>query len=112
VRGATNAADRDLGFWRALRVESRENGTACEARAIMAQVFLLWHRRPLGDDETDEKLLGVYSSEARAAERIEAARSAPGFADFPDDFLIDPYVIDGDEWAEGFVIDPRPDQCQ
>jgi len=34
------------------------------------------------------------------------------FADFPDDFLIDPYVIDGDEWAEGFVIVPRPYQCQ
>ena len=76
------------------------------------QVFLLWHSRPLGDDETDDKLLGVYSSEARATGRIETARSAPGFADFPNDFLIDPYVIDAEEWAEGFVIDPRLDPPQ
>ena len=30
-----------------------------------------------------------------------------GFADHPNDFLIDPYEIDKDEWVEGFVvIDP------
>lgn len=86
------------------------------------EVFLLWHVRhatnPDGsvehvgqdgelvraeEDGDDLKILGVYSTEHRARERIERARSAPGFADEPDCFWIDTYEVDKDQWAEGFI---------
>jgi hypothetical protein len=69
----------------------------------MIEVYLLWHMRPLSDDETDDKLLGVYSSEESAKRRIRSASNVPGFADYPDAFMIDRYQVDKDEWTEGFV---------
>jgi len=51
----------------------------------------------------DVKLLGCYSTEARAHERIGRARLSPGFAEEPDCFTISRYTVDQDEWAEGYV---------
>ena len=85
-------------------------------------VFLLWHvahhntagedggARHLGDGEVhvdeqdgdDVKLLGVYSSRQQAEARINTARHAPGFADEPECFMVGEYVVDQDEWIEGF----------
>ncbi|MDX3191438.1 hypothetical protein PV458_23765 [Streptomyces sp. MN03-5084-2B] len=89
------------------------------------EVFLLWHVRHVpgpdgsvehfGDggelvwaeeDGDDLKLLGVYSTEHAARERLERAGSTPGFADEPDCFLVDRYVVDQDQWDEGFVAVP------
>lgn len=67
------------------------------------RVFLLWHSHGKGDGKTDDKLLGVYSSRARAEERWQRALALPGFRDVPEGFLIDEYVVDHDQWAEGFV---------
>ena len=65
-------------------------------------VFLLWHGDDL-DDGPDAKLLGVYSTELAAEDRIERARSLPGFRDQPDAFQITAYALDKDEWVEGYV---------
>ena len=67
-------------------------------------VYLLWHSRPLHDDppETDDKLLGIYSSRERAMSRIERAKTNPGFRDYPDAFLIEECEVDRDEWRQGF----------
>ncbi|MEV7182359.1 hypothetical protein [Kitasatospora sp. NPDC093679] len=54
-------------------------------------------------DGDDAKLLGVYSTEALAEERIHRARLLPGFAEEPDCFHIGEYTLDRDEWTEGFV---------
>ncbi|MFJ3308752.1 hypothetical protein ACIPSA_38060 [Streptomyces sp. NPDC086549] len=54
-------------------------------------------------DGDDVKLLGVYSSLAKAEERRKRARLLPGFADEPECFAIDEYTLDADEWTEGFV---------
>lgn len=86
------------------------------------EVFLLWHVRHEPDvdgsvqhvdadgglihdeDEGDDlKILGVYSTEQRALDRIERARQLPGFAEEPDCFMIDCYVVDQDQWSDGFV---------
>jgi hypothetical protein len=91
-------------------------------RVVWVEVFLLWHVRharnldgsvehggPDGElvwdeeDGDDLKILGVYSTERGARERIERARNTPGFAEEPDCFLIDTYVVDRDQWAEGFT---------
>jgi uncharacterized protein YuzE len=55
----------------------------------------------------DIKLLGVYSSDLRARERIERARQLPGFADEPDCFLVTLHELDKDHWEEGFVTIPQ-----
>ena len=52
----------------------------------------------------DAKLLGCYSSRARAEDRVERSRELPGFRDQPDAFVISEYVVDKDEWAEGFQL--------
>lgn len=67
------------------------------------QVYLLWHTHELEDGESDEKLLGVYSTEAEATRRIASAMKLPGFREAPAGFEVARYVIDRDEWAEGFV---------
>lgn len=60
------------------------------------------HTRAM-NDEKPVKLLGVYSSEARALARAEAAKQLAGFRDAPDGFEVSPYEIDHDEWTDGFV---------
>ena len=55
----------------------------------------------------DVKLLGCYSTEECAQERIDRARLLPGFAEEPDCFTVSRYVIDRDEWTEGFVTMPN-----
>jgi len=86
------------------------------------EVFILWHVHHAPDDDgrighvdeggevrideefgDDVKLLGVYSSDALAKERIDSAKHLPGFSDEPDCFMIDKYKINNDEWSEGFV---------
>jgi hypothetical protein len=87
------------------------------------EIFLLWHvhhaqwpdGRPtihrddagelVWDEESgdDLKILGAYSSEARAAARIQRARMLPGFRDEPDCFYVSRYTVDQDEWGDGFV---------
>ncbi|MCG6499866.1 hypothetical protein [Kitasatospora sp. A2-31] len=57
-------------------------------------------------DGDDVKLLGIYSSEAAAEERMRRARLLPGFVDEPDCFQIGEYDLDGDHWTEGFVRVP------
>jgi hypothetical protein len=67
------------------------------------KVFLLWHSREMGDGETDNKLVGVYSTHAAAEAAIARKLQFEGFRDFPEGFLIDPYELDRDAWSEGFV---------
>lgn len=87
------------------------------------EVFLLWHVRHARnldgspaehvdedgelswdeEDGDDVKLLGVYSTERRAHDRIERARLTPGFSDEPDCFTVSRHVVDEDTWSEGFV---------
>ena len=69
----------------------------------MNAVFLLWHSHDLGNGETDDKLLGVYSSEAEAdAARIRKLQYE-GFRDVPDGFLIAKYELNRDARSEGYV---------
>ena len=90
-------------------------------------VFLLWHVRhaPFLDgkptrhrdeageldwdeeDGDDLKILGAYSTEQKAQDRILRTRTLPGFRDESDCFHIDRYAIDEDRWRDGFVMEPR-----
>jgi hypothetical protein len=73
----------------------------------MRTVFLLWHSRPLEDgldeNDTDDKLVGVYSSAAEADAARKRKLQFVGFRDYPDCFLVSEYEVDKDAWSEGFV---------
>ena len=71
---------------------------------MKSTVFLLEHINVGADGSEDVKTLGIYGTRASAEAAIVRARKRPGFADAPDGFNIDEYVIDEDEWVEGFGI--------
>ena len=66
-------------------------------------VYLLWHTHERENGESDEKLLGVYSTQAKARRRTASALKLPGFREAPAGFDVARYVLDRDEWGEGFV---------
>ena len=51
----------------------------------------------------DEKLIGVYRTEADANAAMERLRNKPGFADFSGGFQIDAYELNRDQWTGEFV---------
>jgi hypothetical protein len=64
-------------------------------------VFLLEHFYE--DEEYDiVTTIGVYSSNYKAQQAIEKLKKLNKFKDHPDDFIIEEYEIDKDEWTEGF----------
>ena len=107
--------------------------SGCHSRSLSAShtglyddlvnVCLLWHVHHAEDTEgrarhqgtldgnwyADEEegdqvlLLGVYSTEAKANDRIRKAKGLPGFGSEPDCFLVDSYEVDDDKWATGYL---------
>lgn len=72
----------------------------------MTTVFLLQHayeRTP--DSEEEVKTIGIYASRADAEAAICRLSKLPGFCDFPNQFVIDPYELGEDCWEEGFFTD-------
>jgi hypothetical protein len=68
------------------------------------QVWLLWHGDDIYDETPDAKLLGVYSSEELARERIARSKQLPGYRDHPESFEISRYEINRDQWPDGYVV--------
>ncbi|MFE5034377.1 hypothetical protein [Streptomyces sp. NPDC056683] len=56
------------------------------------------------DSEDSFTLLGLYSSQQRAEQRIEQARTLPGFRDHPNGFHVHQYTVGQTHWAEGFLV--------
>lgn len=67
------------------------------------KVWLLWHGDDIYDETPDAKLLGIYSSQELAADRIRRSSDVQGFRDHPEAFEIVSYTVDQDEWTEGYV---------
>ena len=67
-------------------------------------VFVCFHVRLKDDDNEDVKLLGVFSTLAKADAAIEALKAQPGFCDYPDGFSRDQYTIDQRNWSDGFGV--------
>ena len=66
-------------------------------------VFVVQHEHELPSGCEDVKLIGVYSTRARAESAVEHAKTLQGFAAVPDGFHIDEYELDADHWTEGYV---------
>ena len=69
----------------------------------MTSVFLLWHSHEYPDGSDSEKLIGVYETRSAAEKAIARLGGQPGFAENPDDFIIDEYELGKDHWVEGYV---------
>jgi hypothetical protein len=69
----------------------------------MRSVHVVQHERPVGDDGTEVKIIGVYATRGGAEAAVERLRRQPGFASHPEGFTIDEYEVDRDHWTEGFL---------
>lgn len=69
----------------------------------MQPVYVLHHLYEREDGQEDAKLLGVFSSEAVALEKVETYKLLEGFRDYPEGFSIDKYLVDHSYWSEGFT---------
>jgi hypothetical protein len=68
----------------------------------MKNVYVLHHSYELEDCE-ETKLIGVYSSKESAKQAITRLKTQSGFCDHPNNFSIDRYQIDQDNWEDGFT---------
>ena len=68
----------------------------------MDAVFLLEHVYQAEEGIEERKRIGIYASEGDAQSAVNRLRIQPGFCDYPDNFVIQPYVIDQDNWTEGY----------
>lgn len=74
----------------------------------MDSIFLVWHTYSEGGDDDEEinaKLLGAFSTRAKAEERVARALGEEGFRDWPDGFIVSEYELDDEQWVGGFVRD-------
>ncbi|MFG3495039.1 hypothetical protein [Streptomyces sp. NPDC047928] len=62
------------------------------------------------DSEDSFKILGLYSSRRLAEERIERARTLPGFRRSPEGFTVHTYTVDTAHWTDGFRTDEVTDE--
>lgn len=69
------------------------------------EVYLVSHTHvdDMFDNGEDVKLIGIYSSIDEANSAIERKRSCKGFKDHTDGFEISTYILDKDNWSEGFI---------
>jgi hypothetical protein len=65
-------------------------------------VYLLQHVHLLEDGAEDVKVIGVYSSRVNAEAAITRLSQAPGFCDAAAGFHVDEYLLDNDQWVEGY----------
>ena len=72
--------------------------TKSTARKPLVSVYLLWHT----DRSGDEKLIGVFGSEADASSAKKRFSSKPGFSE-GGNFEITEYEINKDHWTDGFA---------
>lgn len=68
----------------------------------MTMIYVLWHSHEI-DGSEEMKMIGVYSSQQMAEAAIERLCHQPGFAKYPDAFVISAYPLDQDHWGEGFM---------
>ncbi|HHX58141.1 MAG TPA: hypothetical protein GX710_09010 [Clostridiales bacterium] len=76
----------------------------------MYYVYLVQHSRPIVNDEYNEsddvydtKIIGIYSTKEKANIVIKRYKTLEGFCDYPNNFYIDKYNIDEENWKEGFI---------
>lgn len=83
--------------------EAIPSPTGTPAKRKRVSVFVLQHVHAAGGGAEDVKFIGVYSSREKANAAVARLSTLPGFAEPPHGFHIDEYVIDTDQWIEGYA---------
>ncbi|MGW6424417.1 hypothetical protein ACWF82_17240 [Nocardia sp. NPDC055053] len=68
----------------------------------MDSVYLLEHTYTKEDGTEESKRIGVYVSEGAARAAAARLSAAPGFREYPDNFVVQRYTVDEDHWTSGF----------
>jgi hypothetical protein len=69
----------------------------------MTTIYLVWHfDQETPEDDVQEKLIGVYSTEERAKAAIDRLRDKPGFRDFPNRWAIHDRKLNFINWDGGY----------
>jgi hypothetical protein len=74
----------------------------------MTVVYDVWFECEYPDREDTELHIGIYATEADAAEAIGRLCDQPGFRDFPEGFNTYPVTLGVTGWQEGFVTEFLP----
>ncbi len=69
----------------------------------MDRVFILTHTHEFDDGREDVKMIGAFSTRAKAEEAVLRLGTQPGFRDHPRGFHVETYDLDVAHWLEGFV---------
>lgn len=68
-------------------------------------IFLVSHVHVHEVGEEDIKIIGIYSSKLKAEEAIVRMKHKKGFKDAKEGFTIDKYLLNSDNWTEGYVTE-------
>ena len=66
-------------------------------------VYIVQHLRESKAEQEDVKFIGVYSTQAMAADAVARIGEQPGFNETKSGFSIEEYEVDKDHWTEGFA---------
>jgi hypothetical protein len=66
--------------------------------------FLLQHVYEDAEGGEDIKVIGIYSSRQSAESAKVRLSRKPGFEQSMGGFHVDEYILDQDNWAEGFLV--------
>ena len=69
----------------------------------MTDIYVLWHCRTDEQGCEHEKMLGIYTTRAKAEEGLALLRDKPGFKDYLDGFEILEGALDETYMLEGFI---------
>ncbi|MFB9324535.1 hypothetical protein ACFFSY_01100 [Paenibacillus aurantiacus] len=71
----------------------------------MKIAYIVQHSYEVGEDEQfdETKIIGIYSSLEKAKSVVDRYKLLPGFREYANNFFIDEYEIDADNWTEGFI---------
>jgi hypothetical protein len=73
----------------------------------VVDVFVVQHVHEMEDGEEDVKFIGVYSDMKNAKDAVKRTVKLLGFKDSPNGFCIDKYLVDEDNWRDGYVTIKR-----
>ncbi len=64
-------------------------------------IYLLQHSSNI-NDSVETKIIGIFTTYAKAEDSIKKFYDIKGFKDYKDDFYIDKYPLDKEFWLKGF----------
>ena len=70
----------------------------------MNSVFILWHTHVYPNEEEEDRMVGIFSSEKLAIEARERVAKLPGFRENKKGFCIAKNLLDKDDWTTGFRL--------